>query len=376
MKKLAAFALTTLVLFSYLLPYGFSQTDRTYQILNHPDGLMTYSLTVTVQQSLYEYYHFSKSHELSSPSDFPKYVTPDAVKPIANCLWDVYADEEDFVNGVLMIIHQIQYSESDAKYPVETIVENTGDCDVLSYMAASIIMAGGLEVILIYYESQAHMNVGVKLAHPPQDARYTVRYVIYNGARYYICECTGDDWRNGWRIGECPPELVPALKNAKIITLENCEQNAPGQVSASYNTLVSSAISLTVSSPFVIEGSSLTISGRLSPAVPNRTITIYLSVGGSSWTVIGTATTNINGEFQYIWNANMTGICSIRASWSGDGEYAGADSPTQIVTVLSIFLTMLIALAAVTLTIVGLAIFLSRQSKPTVPEVPPLETPP
>jgi hypothetical protein len=374
MKKLTLLVLAALIMLSHLPSYGFSETVRTYQLLNHPGGKTPYGLTVTVQQSLYEYYA-SKNHKLNSISDFPKFVTPYALKPIAERLWEIYADDEDFANGVLMMVHQIPYDESGAKYPVETIVEDIGDCDVFSYMAASIMMGGGLNVVLIYYESQSHMNIGVNLSHTPQDARYAVRYITYNGIRYYIAECTGDDWMNGWRVGECPPELVPALNTAQVITLENCEQTAPGQVSASYQTLTPSTLSLAASSLFVIEGSALTISGQLSPNLPNKTITIYLKVGGLQWLTLGTTTTNINGEFFYVWIANITGICFIRASWSGDNDYAGADSPTLSITILSLFFFVLLALT-VFLAAVGCAVFLiSRQMKTTVQEPQPPEIP-
>lgn len=374
MKKLTLLLLVALIMLSCLPSYGFAETTRTYQLLNHPGGKTPYGLTVTVQQSLYEYYA-SKNHKLNSISDFPKFVTPYALKPIAERLWEIYADDEDFANGVLMMVHQIPYDESGAKYPVETIVEDIGDCDVFSYMAASIMMGGGLNVVLIYYESQSHMNIGVNLSHTPQDARYAVRYITYNGIRYYIAECTGDDWMNGWRVGECPPELVPALNTAQVITLENCEQTAPGQVSASYQTLTPSTLSLAASSLFVIEGSALTISGQLSPNLPNKTITIYLKVGGLQWLTLGTTTTNINGEFFYVWIANITGICFIRASWSGDNDYAGADSPTLSITILSLFFFVLLALT-VFLAAVGCAVFLiSRQMKTTVQEPQPPEIP-
>jgi len=372
MKELTLLVLVVLVVLSYLPYYSFSETIRTYRILNNPGGRTTYCLTVTVQQSIYDYYA-SKSHKTNSISDFSKFVTPYTLKPIADRLWEIYTDDEDFANGVLMMVHQIPYSESDAKYPVETIVENVGDCDVFSYMAASIMVAGGLDVILIYYESQSHMNVGVNLSHVPHDARYTVRYVLYNGIRYYMAECTGDDWINGWRVGECPPELVPALSTAKVVTLENSEQTAAGQVSASYKTLTPSTLSLSASSPFIIEGSTLTLSGQLSPALPNKTITIYLKVGSSQWITLGTAATNINGEFSFIWTANITGICFIRASWSGDNVYAGADSPTLNITILSMFFFVLLALT-VSLAVVGSAIFLiSRQRGVAIPEPSPPE---
>ncbi|MEM2106031.1 MAG: Ig-like domain-containing protein [Candidatus Bathyarchaeia archaeon] len=374
MKKLCIITLTVLIVISYLAPYSLSQTVRTYQILNHPGGSTRYLLTVAVQQSLYEFYK-TQSHQLALPEDFPKFVTPYPMIPIAERLWDIYNDDEDFANGVLMITHQIPYNESKAKYPIETIVENIGDCDVFSYMAASIMIAGGLNVVLLYYEDYSHMNVGVSLSHVPRDTRGAVHYVTFNGTKYYIAECTGGYLFDGWRVGECPSELIPALNNVQVITLENCDQTRVGQVSASYKPLKSSTLSLTVSSPFAIEGGTVTISGTLSPSLAGREVTIYLKVGGLQWLVLGTTTTNFNGEFSYIWTANITGICFVRASWFGDNDYGGADSPTITLTVLSLFFFVLLAVT-LTLTVVGCAVFLvSRRTTPTSQEpiLPPPE---
>jgi hypothetical protein len=159
-----------LFIISYLIPYGYSQThSQTYQLLDKVDGSTYYRLNVTVQQSLYDYY-VEKSHKLNSNSDFAKFVTPYALEPIADKLSEIYTDDEDFVNGVLMIVHQIPYEvTAPAKYSVEVIAENVGDCDLFSYVAASIIKARGLDVVLLYYESQAHMNIGISLSHAPHE---------------------------------------------------------------------------------------------------------------------------------------------------------------------------------------------------------------
>ncbi|MGQ9642144.1 MAG: hypothetical protein ACUVUF_08550, partial [Candidatus Bathycorpusculaceae bacterium] len=220
-------------IYTAIAPYGIAQ--GCYEILDKPDGSTHYRLNVSVSQSLYEYY-LGKSHESNSTSDFAKFVTPYALKPIADSLWEIYTDDEDFANGVLMIVHQIPYKEiASLKYPVETIVEDKGDCDLFSVAVASIMKAGGLDVVLLYYESEAHMNVGVHLSHIPQYVRGQAYYVTHNGVRYYTAECTGGNWETGWRVGECPSELQYA--NVQIITLESCEQTAPEQVSTSYKII-------------------------------------------------------------------------------------------------------------------------------------------
>jgi hypothetical protein len=373
MKKSRTILLAiVLVTISHLLSSGFSENySQSYQLLDKPDGSTYYRLNVTVQESLYEYYA-EKSHSLNSHSDFARFVTPYALKPIADCLLEIYTDDEDFVNGVLMIVHQIPYNETPVKYPVETIVENKGDCDLFSYVAASIVKAHGLDVVLLYYESQGHMNIGVSLSHVPYDARGQAYYVTYNNIRYYVAEVTGGDWQNGWRVGECPDKLKNAP--AQVITLENCEQTTYGQVSASYKTLASSTISLIISPIYLIQGGTVTLSGQLSPPLQNRTVTIYIKINNSPWIVLDTITTN-HGYFTYAWNTEDAGICYIRSSWSGNDDYAGADSPIQTVTVLYTFFVLLLVITAI-LVCVGIIVFImSRQAQPSIPEPQPPEIP-
>jgi len=375
MKKSAAILLPVVLLtISYMIPHGFSENHtQSYQLLDKPDGSSYYKLNVTVQQSLYEYYT-EKSHKMSSNNDLAKFVTPYALKPIAESLWGIYTDDEDFVNGALIIVHQIPYEVTQpAKYPVETIVANMGDCDLFSYVAASIIKAGGLDVVLLYYEDKSHMNIGVSLSHAPYDSRSHAFYVTYNDVKYYVAECTGGDWKNGWRIGECPEDLKQT--SVQVITLENCEQWAPGQVSASYRTLLPSAISLSLSTTYLIQGSTITLWGELSPTLQNEVITVYMKVNNSPWMVLCTVSTDTGGKLTYTWNADSAGVCFVRASWSGNDNYAGADSPIQTVTTLSMFFVLLL-ITTVILVCVGLFVFfITRQSQKGIQEPQPPEMP-
>ncbi len=340
--------------------------DYTYELLDHPDGSTNYQLTVSVTSSLYDYYR-SKDHSLHL-YDFAKFVTPSPLKPIADDLWTIYSDDEDFANGVLMIVHQIPYVESaPQKYPVETIVENEGDCDMFSFIAASVMKAGGLDVVLLLYEAQNHMNVGVHLSQEPEDARSTIHYYSYEGKRYYVAECTGDDWRNGWRVGECPDILRKA--SARIITLENCEQSSPGQVSSSYGVLASSSLSLSVSSRFVIAGRTVTIGGSLSPALPRKNVTIYIRSGVSSWSVLIKIVTDSNGRYSFTWNPSSAGIYYIRAGWSGDADYAGADSNRFILSVVSMEWLLMGIAVIVSLGVLLVVVIVTRRKPPEETEI-------
>jgi len=361
------FVVTLFLLVAFFLPNCFATNyDYTYGLLDHPGGSTNYQLKVSVTPSLYDYYR-SKDHNVYS-YDFAKFVTPNSLKPIADDLWSIYSDDEDFANGVLMIVHQIPYMESGPqKCPVETIVENEGDCDLFSFIAASVMKAGGLDVVLLLYETQGHMNVGVHLSHEPDDARSTVYYYSHDGKQYYVAECTGGDWRNGWRVGECPDMLRGA--SVRIITLDNCEQSSPGQVSSSYGVLASSSLSLAVSSRFVIAGSTVTMGGSLSPALSDKNVTIYISSGGSLWSVLIKVMTDSNGRYSYIWSPPSAGTYSIRASWSGDADYAGADSNAYSLLVVPLEWLLMGVTVIVLLGVLLVVTILTRRKPPEETEV-------
>ena len=345
--------------FSFFARVSWADYDFTYYVLDHPDGSDRYELNVSVSSSLYDYY-IGKDHSLHSSLDFGKFVTPYALKPMADSLWTRYNDEEDFANGVLMIVHQIPYGASAPQnYPVETIVANEGDCDLFSFAAASVMVAGGLDVVLLFYDSEDHMNIGVSLSHAPYDARSPVTYFLHDSVRYYMAETTGGDWENGWRVGECPDSLEGA--SASIITLEDAEQVSPGQVSASFSTLAASSISLSVSSPFLIEGSSVVLSGIVSPFASSGSVTIYLRSENSSWILLGTAACDANGRYSSEWNPKSAGAYYVRAGWSGDTTHAGADSNVSSFRVLQSSVILLGIVMIVLVVVGGIVYAVSRR---------------
>jgi len=358
-------SLVFLVLFS-LIPCSFG-ADFGYScwVLDHPDGSQRSKLNVSVSSSLYEHF-VGKDHGLSSEYDFGKFVTPYALKPVADSLWSIYQDDEDFANGVLMIVHQIPYEASaPQKYPVETIVDNMGDCDLFSFVAASVMMAGGLDVVLLYYDSVDHMNVGVNLSHAPHDARSSVSYFSYNGERYYVAETTGGNWEGGWRVGEYSDLLegVPA----QVVTLEDAEQMSPGQVSSSFSALANSSITLSLSSTLLIEGNAVKISGLISPVSVDGVVTIYARSGNSSWVVVGTVSCDSGGRYSYEWRPASAGLYFVRASWSGDTVNAGAESGVSSVRVISSSLVFL-GIASVVLVAVAVVLFVVSRRIRTVHE--------
>jgi hypothetical protein len=131
----------------------------------------------------------------------------DVIEEMANDLWQVsYYDEEVFVNLAMQLVHQMCYNiTSYTKYPIETIVEGSGDCDNLAVLTASILLAGGFDVIilLVVADGGGHCMLAVSLDSPPDDlfgyGRDTYWYYEYNGEKYWLIEATwGDPGGGGW----------------------------------------------------------------------------------------------------------------------------------------------------------------------------------
>jgi hypothetical protein len=349
LMKTAILLVSTLIIFSTITIVKAQDYTLAYQLLNNPEGKITYQLNVIIPENLHEYYE-EENHRTTSTSQFSNFVTPYVLQPIADRLWEIYDNQEDFTNGALMIAHQITYVETTPeKYPVETMVNEQGDCDLFSFITASIIKAGGLDVVLLYYEEQSHMNIGVHIASTPEDCRDSVYYITNDGIRYYVAECTGGNWRDGWRIGECPPDLKRV--SAEVITLEDVEQMAPAQVAASFISMEPSVLSLEVSPIITIQNSAIVLTGQLVPEISNENVTLYAKTNSDTWTIIGTAITQQDGSFKYIWKAGIAGSHAICAGWSGNEWYTGAMSTAKNATVLPLFLTALIGIAIVAVTV-------------------------
>jgi hypothetical protein len=365
MQKRAATVLLIVLMvlsFSSTFQLGFAQGyDSSYQLLDQQGENPAYTLNVHVPEALLLHYG-AMSHQLNTLTDFPRFVTPDAVKPIADCLRQIYPNDEDFVNGALQIVHQMTYVETQqGKYPAETLADNRGDCDILSYVAASIIKAGNLSVVLLDYEVQKHMNIAVHLATPPQKARVDVYKITHDNVDYYIAETTGGNWTRGWRVGECPDNMKAA--EATVLTLENDEEIAPGQVSASFRKLADSVLSLQVWPPIAIEQTTVALRGSLTPSIPDENVTIYLGVNGFPWTTLSTVQTDANGSFVYAWKAETAGMYAVRASWTGTNTFAGSTTETLTATVIPLLLAVLIALAIIAVIVAVIAVVASRHTK-------------
>lgn len=141
------------------------------------------------------------------------------VGAIAKCLREIQAqgnlsNDEIVLEAINFVQQCIVYQyDSEAKgvteypkYPIETFVEGTGDCEDQAMLLAAILRKLGYGTVLI--KLPGHIAVGIKC-----ESGVCGRYYNYNGARYYYIETTG----TGWGIGQMPEQYIGV--NAQLYTV-------------------------------------------------------------------------------------------------------------------------------------------------------------
>ncbi|MHB8164198.1 MAG: transglutaminase-like domain-containing protein [Methanoregula sp.] len=183
-------------------------------------GDSSYSWKVTIPKSLYDYYR-AQPHDLSKQTTYKNYAISSNDKPYLNAMITKFREsgknngysESETIMNVIAFVQSFPYFKDDVstkyddypRYPIETLVDNGGDCEDTAILTAALLREMGYGVVLV--NPTGHMAVGVK-CNSCSGTSYT-----FNGDKYYYLETTG----TGFKVGEVPKEY----KNtpAKIIPL-------------------------------------------------------------------------------------------------------------------------------------------------------------
>lgn len=171
-----------------------------------------------VPKSLYEYY----SDKPRSGSYDEYVVNPyddELMQDIAIFIM-ASADQEGwdrsyYVPFALSFVQSLPYTNDELttgyeeypRYPVETMVDNGGDCEDTSILFTSIVREMGYGVALLLLEEDEHMAAGVQISQRMIDnwsEKYDLAYYTdSDGDLYAYCETT----YSGWKFGELPDDL-------------------------------------------------------------------------------------------------------------------------------------------------------------------------
>lgn len=184
-------------------------------------GGKRWSYKLEVPREAYDYYTGLKR---PPTNDYSVYVTDPVDDPFISAIAAKFmevARQEGYspkqtVEFVVAFVQSLKYVTDDiskgfdqyARYPLETLVDQKGDCEDTSIVLASILREMDYGVVLILLPGDpGHMAVGVRGENLPGV------YYEYEGARYYYVETTD----TGWSIGEIPREY--RNRKAQILSL-------------------------------------------------------------------------------------------------------------------------------------------------------------
>lgn len=161
----------------------FRARDRPLRMLQGEDGM--------IRMHAYDLY-------VSEPSDdaFVDALAAGFVDTAAARGWD----DATRAGFVLAFVQSLPYTSDNVtspfdeypRFPVETLVDEGGDCEDTTVLLGALLAAMGHEVVLL--SPPGHMALGVVLegVHAP--------FYEHQGKKYHYVETTG----SGWRIGEVP----------------------------------------------------------------------------------------------------------------------------------------------------------------------------
>ena len=104
------------------------------------------------------------------------------------------------LNLIIAFVQSLPYAPEVGeypRYPLETLVEQKGDCEDVAILAAALFKQMGFGVVLLAFTDEQHMALGVRVL-PPEPGDYQA--YAYNGDLYYYLELTA----KGWTIGSIP----------------------------------------------------------------------------------------------------------------------------------------------------------------------------
>jgi hypothetical protein len=169
-----------------------------------------YSLDAVVPPRAYAEYgrmDVPRSYYLGySDEDVRTFVTSDdpIIASIANGLRNISASEGfsevQTINFALRFCQSLGYSYDNAtmdadeywRFPVETLYDETGDCEDTSFLFASVAEAMGYDAVILMLPGHAAVGIASDQA--------SGAYFVEGGTRYYYCETTSP----GFELGELP----------------------------------------------------------------------------------------------------------------------------------------------------------------------------
>jgi len=131
--------------------------------------------------------------------------------------------DDEFADLLAVFVQSIPYEttpDNPAKFPVETFVEKSGDCDDKSLLLAALLSREGFRTALLSFPNESHMAVGIACG----DRGYrNTGYAYIETTNLSFIGVPPDDLADG-AILRSDPVVIPVGNGSKIY--DSCKQTA------------------------------------------------------------------------------------------------------------------------------------------------------
>lgn len=192
---------------AYVFFVGISTLNRHYE-WEFNDRSWSWDMMIPAS----EYYSYKNQPRTY---DYGSYMMEDNayIESLSQSLKDCADDEGwssyELVSFTLAFVQSLEYTSDSVttgydeypRYPIETLVDEGGDCEDTSVLFSTLIEADPINIdavlLILPADDPEHMAAGVAGASGIHGAYYE-----YDGRNYYYCETTGE----GWMVGDIPLE--------------------------------------------------------------------------------------------------------------------------------------------------------------------------
>ena len=166
---------------------------------------------------------------------------------------------------------------------------------------------------------------------PAHSASVTIKIGVDDGATWSTLITIASASDGSYSYSWIPSAVGTYLVKASWAGNNICEPAESSPASFAVEK-IQSQISCELSSNSIILGNSVTISGSINPTHSGAGVTIYYKLN-DTWNNLATVTTDLSGTYSYNWIPPSSGTCHLKASWPGNSEYHGAESPIVLLSV-------------------------------------------
>ncbi len=220
--------------------FTFQFQDITPTISTYIPSSIYYGAASTNAKTIYEPYDENQIYYYYFTNDPLQEATYQSILIQTTNYKNMYQlSDDEYLELLSCFVQSIPYhTEDEMNYPIETLWDQQGDCDDKSMLLAGLLTRAGYDVVLLSFDPEEHMTVGIKTesgyAYPN-----TGGYAVIEATDYsYVTEITKNLGDDGISLTSKPVVIdvgtgtKPYTSGSQVKTILDYQEIADGQIDA------------------------------------------------------------------------------------------------------------------------------------------------